>query len=118
MKACREIFHELSKHKDAWPFLEPVREKLVPDYYSVITNPMDFSTIRKKFNDIAYSEPSDVLSDIQLIFENCLYYNDRRSEVAKAALSLQQQFKLMAQEKSMGRHMPVAAANNRNRKSR
>jgi len=31
----------------SWPFMNPVNKKLIKDYYDVIENPMDLSTIAK-----------------------------------------------------------------------
>lgn len=38
----------MRKHKSAWPFLEPVNKDDVPDYYDVITEPIDIKSIEKK----------------------------------------------------------------------
>ena len=52
--------------------------QLVPDYYNVITNPMDFMKIRQKlsrqhFNH--YDIVEEFLADVRLIFDNCAKYN-------------------------------------------
>ena len=36
----RSFSAHLQAHKMAWPFLDPVDEKEVPDYYSIIKEPM------------------------------------------------------------------------------
>ena len=51
MDYCRYLLKELlsKKHLDyAWPFYKPVDVKAlcIPDYFDVITQPMDMSTIR------------------------------------------------------------------------
>ncbi|MEE6471589.1 hypothetical protein FKM82_009305 [Ascaphus truei] len=45
---CEIILMEMESHEEAWPFLEPVDPRLVPDYRKVIRHPMDFSTMRHK----------------------------------------------------------------------
>ena len=34
--------------RSAWPFTEPVDAEEVPDYYEVITKPMDLGTIQRR----------------------------------------------------------------------
>lgn len=48
---CEALLMELEEHEYAWPFLQPVHRKKVPDYYRVIKKPMDFQTIRNKLQD-------------------------------------------------------------------
>ena len=50
----------------------------VPNYYRIITNPMDFTTIKCKlarhhFNH--YQSVEAFLDDCRLVFRNCLIYN-------------------------------------------
>jgi len=35
-----KLINELTAHPRAWPFLKPVNEKEVPDYYQIIKHPM------------------------------------------------------------------------------
>ncbi|EDV21222.1 uncharacterized protein TRIADDRAFT_60216 [Trichoplax adhaerens] len=56
-------------------FLKPVEENHAPGYYDVITNPMDFSTIRKKLESGAYGNYRDFNDDMELIKTNCHLYN-------------------------------------------
>lgn len=37
------LLHDLQNHALAWPFLRPVSEADVPDYYNVIKKPMGVS---------------------------------------------------------------------------
>lgn len=41
---------KLKARTGAWPFLKPVKKKLVPDYYNIVKNPIDLETISKKVN--------------------------------------------------------------------
>ncbi|CAG8459717.1 Bromodomain-containing protein [Gigaspora rosea] len=83
---CRDVIRELRKKVHwayAYPFYEPVdAEKLgVPDYYKIITHPMDLSTINRKLESGQYSNADEFESDIRLMFQNCYTYNGRGSEV-------------------------------------
>ena len=53
----RQVLPTLWKHKFAWPFKRPVdAEKLrLPDYHTIIKQPMDLGTIRKVTNLFLFS---------------------------------------------------------------
>ena len=75
MTAARQIVSDIFKKEDAWIFLRPVDplKDQCPDYMTVIRNPMDFGTIRKKISK--YNSKSEFLSDCDLVFANCRIYN-------------------------------------------
>ena len=57
----------------------------VKDYYDIIKNPMDFGEVWKRLgvsvencSQSQYTEISDVLKDVKLVFENCERYNEVR----------------------------------------
>mmetsp|Transcript_4717 Transcript_4717/g.8359 ORF Transcript_4717/g.8359 Transcript_4717/m.8359 type:complete len:1668 (+) Transcript_4717:195-5198(+) len=58
-------------------FSEPVDEELhaAPGYYSIITQPMDFSTIRQRLVSYTYTSEEQFVHDVRLVFENCAKYN-------------------------------------------
>lgn len=49
------------------------------DYLTVITQPMDLSTVRSKLLGSCYTIVEDCLNDIELIWENCKLYNAKES---------------------------------------
>ena len=51
MEVCHTILTEMERHKDSWPFLEPVGRSEFPEYFKVIKKPMDFQTMRTKLRD-------------------------------------------------------------------
>jgi histone acetyltransferase len=79
----------MQNHKQAWPFLTPVNRDEVPDYYNVITSPMDFSTMEEKLERDQYATPKDLVSDLKLIYSNCRQYNDATTVYAKCAAKLE-----------------------------
>ena len=51
MTVCRLMLKALEQQEDAWPFLVAVDRRKFREYYQVIKNPMDFSTIKGKLKD-------------------------------------------------------------------
>ncbi|DAZ97315.1 TPA: hypothetical protein N0F65_003679 [Lagenidium giganteum] len=69
----------------------PVDPEAVPDYYLIVENPMDLSTMREKLSDGDYTSFEQFLDDIQLIVRNANVFNPRRSatrHIAHAAGSM------------------------------
>ncbi|KAF9235279.1 hypothetical protein BU15DRAFT_89630 [Melanogaster broomeanus] len=60
---------------DAEAFLKPVLRSDVPDYYDVITMPMDFQTMLKKVKAKQYKSKREFRDDLELIWSNCYTYN-------------------------------------------
>ena len=53
------------------------------DYFDVVQQPMDLSTIREKLNLGTYADPWECINDIQLMFDNAWLYNRKTSKVYK-----------------------------------
>ncbi|PKY08568.1 Bromodomain-domain-containing protein [Aspergillus campestris IBT 28561] len=77
----RRFLNQIQNHKQAWPFSSPVNRDEIPDYYNVITLPMDLSTMEEKLEGDSYTTPKDLVRDLQLIFSNCRQYNDATTEL-------------------------------------
>ncbi|KAF8058681.1 hypothetical protein FPV67DRAFT_1720647 [Lyophyllum atratum] len=60
---------------DAEAFIKPVSRAEAPDYYDVIPNPMDFTTMLKKVKSKQYKSKREFKDDLELIWSNCLTYN-------------------------------------------
>lgn len=97
LKFCKEAINEMLKKKYSninIAFLQPVDPIAlgVPDYYTIITNPMDLSTLRKKLENGEYETADQFEHDCRLIFSNCYTYNRPDSEVYKMGQSLEEVF--------------------------
>ncbi|KAF0852700.1 mitochondrial Bromodomain domain-containing protein [Andalucia godoyi] len=67
-------------------FAAPVSTDMAPDYYSVIKHPMDLATLRSLITRGTYTnQPSGFLRDVELIFTNCIQYNDPRTLYCRKA---------------------------------
>ncbi|KAG8924226.1 histone acetyltransferase [Tulasnella sp. 417] len=88
-KAMARLLHDLQNHALAWPFLRPVSEADVPDYYNVIKKPMDFSTMEDKLEHNKYPTFNDFVEDANLVFSNCKKYNNEHSVYARNATKME-----------------------------
>ena len=72
--------------------MRPVDERQVPDYYDVITNPMDLSEVERNLTKQNYATLTKFIGDITQIFDNCHYYNDAKSSIVLCANNLENFF--------------------------
>jgi len=83
------LLRELRGHPQAWPFQKPVDGDEVVDYYDVIKNPMDLSTMEHKLETNQYKTVDAFIADAQLVFDNCRLYNPEHSIYARNATKLE-----------------------------
>ncbi|XP_012079887.1 transcription factor GTE10 isoform X2 [Jatropha curcas] len=107
MKQCETLLGRLMTHQFAWVFNEPVDiVKLnIPDYFTVIKHPMDFSTIKGKIASGRYSSPLGFAADVRLTFANALKYNPPGNDVHFMAEALSKFFEV--RWKSIEKKLPV-----------
>uniref|UniRef100_A0A8C9SSW6 Bromodomain PHD finger transcription factor n=1 Tax=Scleropages formosus TaxID=113540 RepID=A0A8C9SSW6_SCLFO len=91
-EGLRRILRSLQAHKMAWPFLEPVDPNDAPDYYGVIKEPMDLSTMENRVQKRYYIKLTEFVADMTKIFDNCRYYNPSDSPFYQCAEVLESFF--------------------------
>ncbi|XP_052374988.1 nucleosome-remodeling factor subunit BPTF-like isoform X5 [Oncorhynchus keta] len=91
-EGLRRILRSLQAHKMAWPFLEPVDPNDAPDYYGVIKEPMDLSTMEDKLQKRYYNKLTEFVADMTKVFDNCRYYNPNDSPFFQCAEVLESFF--------------------------
>uniref|UniRef100_A0AAY5ECF7 Bromodomain PHD finger transcription factor n=1 Tax=Electrophorus electricus TaxID=8005 RepID=A0AAY5ECF7_ELEEL len=91
-EGLKRILRSLQAHKMAWPFLEPVDPNDAPDYYGVIKEPMDLSTIEQRIQKRYYNKLTEFVADMTKIFDNCRYYNPSDSPFYQCAEFLESFF--------------------------
>ncbi|TFK44364.1 Bromodomain-containing protein [Crucibulum laeve] len=90
---------DLKVYSQSWPFLTPVNGEDVPDYYDVVKNPMDFSTMEDKLGAKRYDSVEAFAADVQLIIDNCRLYNPETTIYTKCANKLEKYFKEMLEDR-------------------
>lgn len=80
-KRLHQLVQALLDNPQTADFRQPVDWKTLGllDYTTVITQPMDLSTVKSKLQGSCYIVVEDCLNDIQLIWENCKHYNAKES---------------------------------------
>jgi hypothetical protein len=64
----------------------------IPDYFTVIKNPMDFGTIKKKLNLNIYQSVEGFLNDMSQVFINCRLYNGTESPVGRIGVNIRREY--------------------------
>ena len=75
----------------AGPFLHLPSRKILPDYYKIITAPIDIGSIRQALNRTKtnnYLRVQDFIQDVELMFANAKLYNADGSKLFVAANTL------------------------------
>ncbi|XP_058084470.1 transcription factor GTE8-like [Magnolia sinica] len=96
MKHCSGILKKLMTHPAGWVFNQPVDPvKLnIPDYFSIISEPMDLGTIKSKLENRLYLNAQEFAADVRLTFSNAMRYNPPQNEVHIIAKELNGFFNL------------------------
>ena len=99
----------MQNNRNSNPFKEPIDPKVNPNYYNIVKEPMgisllntreeclyslmfclDLQIIEGKVNYNEYGCLADFIGDVSRIFENCRYFNQEGSNVAKSAQNLEE----------------------------
>lgn len=94
----QHILQEMKSQPSAWPFMHPVSKEDVPDYYDLIAEPMDLSTIENKLENDQYDSMEAFAYDCKLIFDNCRRYNGETTTYYKNATKLEKFFNTKVRE--------------------
>ncbi|XP_072295394.1 bromodomain testis-specific protein-like [Eucyclogobius newberryi] len=90
----RVVVKALWKHQFSWPFRQPVDAVAlcIPDYYKIVTNPMDLGTIKKRLQNKYYSKALECVQDFNAMFSNCYMYNRPGDDIVVMAQTLEELF--------------------------
>ncbi|THW94026.1 hypothetical protein D6D18_05964 [Aureobasidium pullulans] len=99
LKFCEHILEEFRRFRYndvVKPFRVPVDPVALnlPNYFDVITYPMDISTITRKLKAGAYESTDRFWHDFDLMLQNCFLFNPAETEVHRRGKSLQEEFNM------------------------
>ncbi|EOA39821.1 hypothetical protein CARUB_v10008487mg, partial [Capsella rubella] len=84
------ILDRLQKYDTYGVYSDPVDPEELPDYHEIITNPMDFSTVRKKLDSGSYASLEQFERDVFLICTNAMEYNSSDTVYYRQARAIQE----------------------------
>ncbi|XP_059618012.1 bromodomain-containing protein 7 [Phlebotomus argentipes] len=87
-KILDHLLRSLEKRDPHQFFAWPVTNDIAPGYSAIITKPMDFSTMRQKIDENAYTTIQEFGDDFRLMCENAIKYNHVETVYHKAAKRL------------------------------
>ncbi|KAG5645341.1 hypothetical protein DXG03_006403 [Asterophora parasitica] len=91
IRACRNALKKLKANKHAFAFnqpVDPIRDH-APNYFDVIKDPMDLSTMGAKLEEGMYKDRFAFEADFHLMISNAKLYNVAGSYVHNEAISLE-----------------------------
>ncbi|KAH8582503.1 ABC transporter with ATpase domain plus 3 transmembrane regions [Cryptosporidium sp. chipmunk genotype I] len=112
---CKKITQCLIESPYGAPFIHPVDESDAPDYYNLIEQPIDLSTIMNKIKQDLYESIEHYRSDVDLIFTNCKKYNESTSLIVDWCNKIHSEFDQLFKPKgSMSVLYPNNSSGNEN----
>ncbi|XP_034942523.1 bromodomain-containing protein 7 isoform X2 [Chelonus insularis] len=87
-RLLEHLLRSMEKRDPQQFFAWPVTDNIAPGYSQIITNPMDFSTIKQKIDENTYQSLNDFIGDFKLMCDNAMIYNHSDTIYYKAAKKL------------------------------
>ncbi|XP_043483398.1 bromodomain-containing protein 7 isoform X1 [Leptopilina heterotoma] len=87
-RLLEHLLKSMEKRDPQQFFAWPVTDNIAPGYSQIISNPMDFSTIKQKIDENNYQTLNDFIDDFKLMCNNAMTYNHQDTIYYKAAKKL------------------------------
>ncbi|KAI9008581.1 hypothetical protein DFJ74DRAFT_360250 [Hyaloraphidium curvatum] len=104
LRKCRTILSNLVKKQSSRWFRNPVdpEKEGIPTYFNVVKQPMDFGTIRKNLDSLAYPDVSSFVADMELVFSNSYLFNAVESMTHKDTVIVEKAFREAMRQAGLG----------------
>ncbi|KAL5010007.1 hypothetical protein ScPMuIL_012312 [Solemya velum] len=79
------IVNSMREVENSWPFHQPVNKKNLKDYYEVVKEPMDLTTLQRKVQGHRYQTRDQFVYDVELLYQNSVLYNGPNSNFTGTA---------------------------------
>ncbi|CAD5221582.1 unnamed protein product [Bursaphelenchus xylophilus] len=90
--ACSKVMLAcLDDSQQSDPFRKPVDKKF-QEYYSVISRPMDLTTVNSKLSGGEYANTTGFIADMNQIFINCSTFNSPDNPLAKCGINVYKKY--------------------------
>ncbi|XP_026555873.1 bromodomain testis-specific protein [Pseudonaja textilis] len=90
----RTVMKAMWRHNFSWPFHHPVDVEALklPDYYNIVKEPMDLTTIQKRLEHQYYTCAAECIENFKTMFANCYLYNKPNDDIVFMAQELEKVF--------------------------
>eukprot|EP00019_Armaparvus_languidus_P010964 CAMPEP_0168580832 /NCGR_PEP_ID=MMETSP0420-20121227/1039_1 /TAXON_ID=498008 /ORGANISM="Pessonella sp." /LENGTH=324 /DNA_ID=CAMNT_0008615039 /DNA_START=97 /DNA_END=1071 /DNA_ORIENTATION=- len=97
---AKYVLQDLAKSPNAWIFAAPVnaKELNLPDYHTVITEPMDMGTVKTHLNEGRYNTLDEFKRELDLTWTNAMKYNPATDPVHQYAAQFQKDTQQLYQQ--------------------
>ncbi|RHZ82208.1 hypothetical protein Glove_112g34 [Diversispora epigaea] len=87
-KLVAMILQEISNHRYASVFQNPIREQDAPGYYDIVKQPMDLRTLKKRLRDGIVHDTDQFHRDLMLMFMNASVFNRKETDIHQMATEM------------------------------
>jgi len=94
MERCDKVLNALQRHRFHNIFANPVDPVMlgIPDYETVIKDPMDLGTVSDKLRQGLYKHPREFEYECRLTFQNCTTYNSPGTDAYAMGAAMEAEF--------------------------
>ena len=112
---CGKLLRKLMRNDPlARPFNKPVDPTLFPDYYTIVTDPIDLGTIKGRLESGEYADRDEFAAEVRRVWDNCYRYAAAGTDVHRMATELSRTFEAKFKEVGTVVEAEVGAASSSN----
>ena len=102
-----DVAFKLIRFDSSRMFINPVKKEAYPDYYHIITHPVDLTSMNAKAKRGEYSSAESFIEDLSQIVENSAMYNGQNHDVTHQAMQIKEEGVRLLREKELLVDIPM-----------